>query len=232
MAMWDQSNPISVQMFERLRERAPVEKYQFTVWRYISRYEGSWKVITDVEWRRLADFHAEMAKQGGFCLVGLIYEDNGTPRSAAQGVADAIETREWISRLAVPVGGAIMYTDDEDGPIAPVMAATKSYFEGLRVGGPGTPFIPKRALYASGTVVNAAKRAGLIDVRCITQSMGFSGSRAAIAAGEYEIKQLLNVPYAGQDVDPDVLHPGLTPWGVGCFVPGGGLYVPPAPLVA
>lgn len=226
MAIWDQSNPVGARMFDLLRVRAQAEQYEFTMWRYISRYESSWKVITDGEWRALADFHSEMAKQGGFCLVGLIYEDNGTPRSAAQGASDAIETRRWISRLGIPVGGSIMYTDDEDGPIGPVLAATEAYFDGLRVNGPESPFIPNRGLYAGGTVCNAAKRASLIDTRWITQSMGFSGSRAAIAAGEYEMKQLLNAPYAGQDVDPDVLRPGLKPWDVGAFVPGGGLYSP------
>lgn len=226
MAMWDQSNPVSARMLELLRARASVERYEFSMWRYISRYEGSWKVITDSEWRALADFHQEMEKAGGFCLVGLIYEDNGTPRSAAQGVSDALETRKWISRLEVPVGGSIMYTDDEDGPIGPVMAATGAYFEGLRIGGPDSPFIPNRGLYAGGTMVNVAKQRNLIDTRWITQSLGFNGSRTAIAEGEYEIKQLLSAPYAGQDVDPDVLRPGLKPWDVGAFVPGGGLYSP------
>lgn len=226
MAMWDQSNPVTPRMFDLLRARAPVENYEFTVGRYISRYDTSWKVITDKEWRDLADFHSEMAKQGGFCLVLPIYEDNGTPRSAAQGASDALITREWISRLSIPVGGAIIYTDDEDGPIGPVMAATGAYFEGLRISGPDSPFIPNRGLYAGGTMVNVGKQRGLIDTRMITQSLGFNGSRAAIAEGEYEMKQLLNAPYAGQDVDPDVLRPGLKPWDVGAFIPGGGLYEP------
>jgi hypothetical protein len=224
MAFWDQSNPISPAMFEALRERAAGENYQFTVLRYISRYTRSWKVITDVEWQHLADFHGEMAKHGGYCLVGLIYEDNGTPRGSGQGASDAVVTREWISRLNVPVGGLIAYTDDEDGPVGSVLNATEAYFGGLKTS--DGHFIPTRGLYASGTVVNAAKHRGLIDVRWITQSMGFSGSHADIAAGEYEIKQLLNVPYAGQDIDPNVLRSGLKPWDVGCFVPGGGLYSP------
>lgn len=224
MAMWDQSNPVTPRMFAALHERAEEEKYRFTIWRYISRFTKSWKVITDTEWQHLADFHAEMAKQGGYCLVALIYEDNGTPRGAAQGASDAEITREWISRLNVPVGGQIAYTDDEDGPIGPVMAATQAYFDGLKTA--EGHFIPTRALYASGTVVNVAKQRGLIDVRWITQSMGFSGSRQAIANNDFEVRQLLNVNYAGQDVDPNVLREGLKPWDVGAFVPGGGLYQP------
>lgn len=224
MAMWDQSTPVTPAMIDALRERAAGEKYQFTIWRYISRYTKSWKVITDAEWQHLADFHAEMAKQGGFCLVALIYEDNGTPRGSAQGASDAEVTRQWISRLSVPVGGHIAYTDDEDGPVGPVLNATAAYFDGLKTD--DGQFIPTRGLYASGTVVNAAKQRGLIDVRWVTQSMGFSGSRQAIANGEYEVKQLLNANYAGQDVDPDVLREGLTPWDIGCFIPGGGLYQP------
>jgi hypothetical protein len=224
MAMWDQSNPVSEAMFDALRERAAGEKYQFTIGRYISRYIKSWKVITDAEWQQLADFHAEMAKSGGFCLVWLIYEDGGMPRGPQEGASNALTTRNWISRLNVPVGALITYTDDEDGPISPVLAATRAYFNGLALPD-GSP-IATPGLYASGTVANAAYKDGVIKVRYITQSMGFSGSRHAVDSEQYEIRQLLNANYAGQDVDPDVLREGLTPWGLGCFIPGGGLYEP------
>jgi hypothetical protein len=225
MAMWDQSNPVTEEMFDALRERAPGEKYQFTIGRYISRYTSTWKVITDAEWQSLAAFHAEMAQNGGFCLMWLIYEDDGTPRGTGQGVSDAVVTRQWISRLNVPVGGAIAYTSDEDGPIDPVCAATGAYFDGLRTA--EGKFIPTRWLYASGAVAEAAFERGLIDYRWPTQSRGFSGTVADLNAGKWDVDQLLNVTYAGQDVDPDVLREGLTPWGVGCFIPGGGLYEPP-----
>lgn len=230
MAMWDQSNPVSLAMRNMLRERGPQEQWEFTIGRYISRYTKSWKVITASEWEMLGEFHQECASHGGYCLAWPIYEDNGTPRGAAQGASDAEITREWISKLNIPVGGRIDYTDDEDGPIGPVLNATEAYFEGLKT--PEGKLIPTRGLYGSGTVVNAAKTRALIDVRYITQSMGFSGSRQAIANNEYEMRQLLNVTFAGQDVDPDVLREGLTPWDVGCFIPGGGLYTPPAPQVA
>jgi hypothetical protein len=205
------------QMIPALRERAPIEGYKFSIGRYISSYTKSWKVTSPAEFRALADFNYEMNVKGGYCLVWLIFEDDGRPRSAATGRANAVVTREWIDMLNVPVGGLIAYTSDEDGPINAVCDATEAYFDGLKT--EDGKFIPKRGLYASGSVAEAAYERGLIDVRWPTMSTGFSGTNQALRQGNWDMDQHLNVTYAGKDVDPDVLREGLTPQSIGCFAP-------------
>lgn len=222
--MFDCDFPVTeTSMIPALRARGPKEGWKFVIGRYIAS-ENSWKTITTQEWDDLHYFHQECASHGGYCLVWLIFEDGGKPRGAAVGSANAIAARRWISDLSMPVGGLITYTSDEDGPVLPVLAATKAFFDGLRL--PDGSLIPTPGLYASGTVAAAAFDQGIIKVRYPTMSLGFSGTRQAIRTGAFEIDQILDVTYAGKDVDPDVLREGLTPWGIGAFIPGGDLYEP------
>jgi hypothetical protein len=112
MAMFDCDFPVTESsMIPALRARGPQEGWKFVIGRYIASY-NSWKTITTTEWRDLANFHEECAGHGGYCLVWLIFEDNGTPRGAAMGTANALKTRQWISDLNVPIGGLIAYTSD------------------------------------------------------------------------------------------------------------------------
>lgn len=200
---------------------------QILIGRYISRYTSSWKVTNKAECAAIAAANEQQKAIGGYCMMWLIYEDNGKPRGEAQGTADASVTRQWISDLDMPAGGLICYTSDEDGPISPVLAATRAYFNGLK--DKDGKSICTRGLYASGALNKAAKDAGLIDVRWPTMSLGFSGTRDAIRRGEYEIDQLVDVHFAGRDIDPDVIRQGIDPMSLGFFVPGQPL---PAPLVA
>lgn len=203
------------EIISALRERGEGEDFKFYIGRYIAT-RNSWKTITNAEWVALAAFHTEMQNQGGFCKLWLIFEDNGRPRSAAEGVNNAITTRRWISQLNVPRGGLVAYTSDEDGPVAPVLSATRAYFDGLRDANTGQ-LIVTPGLYASGRVAEAAYEAGIIRVRWPTMSLGFSGTREALAKGEWEIKQGLEVHYAGKVVDPDVIREGADVEHMGFF---------------
>lgn len=193
-------------ILDALRQRAEAENYRFYIGRYIAS-RSSWKTIPNAEWIALANFHTEMQNRGGFCKTWLIFEDGGRPRSAAEGANNAVATRREISRLNVPLGGLICYTSDEDGPTAPVLAATRAYYDGLRDHNTGQ-LIVTPGLYASGAVAEAAYEAGIIKVRWPTMSSGFRGTREAIQKGEYEFRQGLEVHYAGKVVDPDVFREG------------------------
>lgn len=206
-----------------LVQRAMQGDKKIIIGRYISRYKSSWKVTNLVECDAIKAAHAQLSAVGGFCLMWLIYEDDGKPRSAGQGASDAVVTRSWISWLNWPRGGLIAYTSDEDGPVAPVCAATGAYFNGLK---DSNGFIVKRGLYASGIVLEAAYGKGLIDVRWPTMSLGFTGTREALRKGEYEIDQLVDVNFSGKDIDPDVIRNGLDPLTLGFAVPDTGSDTP------
>lgn len=192
-----------------LRERAEGEKFMFKIGRYIAS-RNSWKTITHAEWVALAAFHIEMQNLGGHCLTWWIFEDDGKPRSAATGANNALATRRWISDLNAPLGAAVYYTSDEDGPVAPVLAATRAYYDGLKDANTGR-LIVTPGLYASGRVAEAAFEAGLIKVRWPTMSRKFSGTQEALNKGEWEMDQTLEVHYAGKVVDPDVIREGVDP---------------------
>lgn len=208
MAMFDCSFDTR-DIIPALRERAEGEKFTYRIGRYIAS-RHSFKTITPAEWVALANFHVEMQNQGGSCLLWLIFEDDGKPRGATVGANNAVTTRRWMSQLNVPTGAAVYYTSDEDGPVAPVLAATRAYYDGLRDANTGH-LIVTPGLYASGAVAEAAYEAGLIKVRWPTMSRGFAGTKEALAKGEWEMDQLLDVQYAGQDVDPDVIRGGVDP---------------------
>jgi hypothetical protein len=56
-----------------------------------------------------------------------------------------------------------------------------------------------------------------VTKRWITQSMGFRGTRAAIAAGQYDLLQALNKTIGGIDTDPDTLRTPTTD--IGDYLP-------------
>jgi hypothetical protein len=122
------------------------------------------------------------------------------------------------SRLAGP-RAIIWYTVDYDAQkvdlpaIRNAFVALKDALNGeYRVGA-----------YASGYVCEELFKDGLIAARWITDSVGFRGSREAIAAGRYEMRQWLPAQIAGLDTDPDPEHvdvDGKVP-DIGAFVPFG-----------
>lgn len=199
---------------------------EIVVGRYISSNMHSWKVINVHEAAAIAEADARMKATDptAYFKVWLIFEDDGKPRHAPTGHANARATRLWLSMLGAPQGALVAYTDDEDGPASPVLEATEAYFGGLQ-GADGKCTVT-RGLYASGHVLYEAHAKKLIDVRWPTQSMGFTDSRKMVREGAYELRQLLNVTFCGRDVDPDVFHDGVTPEACGCFTPD------PHPMVA
>jgi hypothetical protein len=209
-------------MIPTMQSRYPDAK-EILIGRYISSYTKSWKVTSVDECEVIKAWNDDLAKVGGYCKMWLIFEDDGKPRTAATGAANAEVTREWISLLNWPKGGLICYTDDEDGPISPVVDATTAYFDGLKDASGDLIVTP--GMYGSGAVLSALYARNLINVRWPTMSMGFTGSREMVASGNYEMRQLLDVTFCGHDVDPDVIRSGLDPSTLGFAVPGTGVDV-------
>lgn len=180
-----------------------------TVIRYIAAgLTSEEKVIKPGEARAIAD--------AGLRL-GIVYEISGKPSGPSVGARDGQFCLGYMPTIGAPEGAIIWYTVDYDaGPsdlsgIRFAFSAFKAALQGkYRVGA-----------YASGWVCAQLKTAGLIEARWLTDSMGFRGTRDAITAGDYELKQALPAMIAGLDTDPDAVHVAVdgTVADIGDFVP-------------
>lgn len=182
-----------------------------TVIRYLAAgLEGHEKVIKQGEAHAIAD--------AGLRL-DLVYETDGRPNGAAVGARDGAAAKIQAIAVGAPQDGTaiIWYTDDQDRPeneMAGLIAAIKAFAAAL-----GTGF--RVGIYGSGAVCDELWNLKLVAGRWITDSHGFRGSRASIAAGRYEMLQALPATIAGLDTDPDAAHIGVDGMAadIGDFVP-------------
>lgn len=147
--------------------------------------------------------------------LGLVYEVSGQPSGDIIGKRDGDWAACHAPQVGAPTDGSVIiwYAVDYDPPAgdmpgieAAFAAFNSAVAPAFRVG-----------CYGSGACCDALFAKGLITARWITQSMGFTGSRAAIAAKRYELLQQLPKKICGLDTDPDVkLTPGTD---IGDFVP-------------
>lgn len=155
----------------------------------------------------------------------LIYETDGKPSGGAVGARDGKFALDYAKSLGAPNGACIYYTADFDAMAAdmPGLSTAYSAFRSavsptFRVGG-----------YANGYALNRLYAAKLIDIRWLTCSTGFNGTRDAIKSGAYDILQLQPQPVAGLDTDPDTLH--IANGDIGDFVPFAKPVIVPPPDV-
>jgi hypothetical protein len=189
-----------------------------TIIRYIAAgLTGEEKVIKPGEARAIAE--------AGMRL-GLVYEIGGKPSGAQVGQRDGTFAHSYAPTVGAPDGAMIWYTVDYDaGPndMPGIIEAFKAFKSAVspkfRVG-----------CYGSGYVCSKLKAAGLIDGRWLTDSLGFSGTHSALAAGEYEMVQALPKNVAGMDADANTLRqPGID---IGDFVPFASVAVAQTPADA
>lgn len=197
---------------------------KITVIRYIAPGSANaWKVITPTEARAIASYN-------GAVQLGLVYETNGRPRGSAVGEADGRAAQAAIQALGAPPGAFVAYTSDEDAPsnINALGDAFQAFFGQLK-SPEGKPLV-HRVCYGAGATCDYLVKRGLIDPtgRWITQSLGFSGTRQDIAAGDWDLRQLLPSTLAGLDADKNLQR--VDTQDLGFFVPWGGVAKTP-PLV-
>ena len=132
--------------------------------------------------------------------LGLVYEIGGKPNGTYVGRRDGDFAVQYAKTVGAPRGAVIWYAVDYDATSSQmpgIMAAFAAFKDSLggyyRVGA-----------YASGYVCDRLYAAGLITHRWLTMSMGFNGTRAAVAAGRWELLQKLEKLQAGLDTDPDI----------------------------
>lgn len=186
-----------------------------TIIRYIAAgLTGEEKVIKQGEAHAIADAGMKL---------GLVYEINGKPFGSQIGQRDGMFAHSYAPEVGAPDGAIIWYTVDYDaGPtdMPGIVEAFKAFMSAVspkfRVG-----------CYGSGFVCAQLKAAGLIDGRWLTDSLGFRGTRDAIAADEYEMAQALPKNVAGLDADANTLRqPGID---IGDFIPFAPAGKAPAP---
>jgi hypothetical protein len=134
----------------------------------------------------------------------LIYEFDGKPSGPAVGAADGAWSAAYAPTVGAPTDGSafIAYTVDYDAPEAD-MPGIKAAFTEF-----SAAIKPKFTTwaYASGAVNASLLAAKLITGRWLTCSSGFRGSKQALAAGDYEMRQAIPQEIAGLDTDPDSTH--------------------------
>jgi Domain of unknown function (DUF1906) len=134
----------------------------------------------------------------------LIYEIGAKTAAggAALGARDGKYALAYAKTLGMPQDSSIFPAADFDaqGSDYPAISAYMKAF-----GAAVSPYL-RLGIYANGYTCNRLKADGLIELRWLTCSKGFLGTRDAIASGAYEILQALPTPVAGLDSDPDTLH--------------------------
>lgn len=197
----DTDEPVSATQAARLKTQG-ID----CVGRYLNRHNpnGS-KVIKPAEARVFA--------AAGLRLF-LIYEFDGHPSGSGQGAFDGEYCAEYAPTIGAPADGSavIAYTVDYDAPESHMPGITAA-FQAF-----GRALLPKFQVgaYASGAVCAELYAAKLITFRWLTMSGGFRGSREALAAGAYEMRQYLPREISGLDTDPDDTHVANAPVG---FIP-------------
>jgi Domain of unknown function (DUF1906)/Bacterial SH3 domain len=94
--------------------------------------------------------------------------------------------------IGQPGGSAIYFSVDFDATRAEIETNIVPYFEGVKQAfaeeGAGGPDYPVGA-YGSGLVCSTLKQRGLIEFIWLAMSRGFTGTREALAAGEFHLAQ-------------------------------------------
>lgn len=167
-----------------------------SIGRYVTSTPHSWKMLSPAEYKEIHD--------AGF-KVFFIFEINGKPMNYAQGARDGKWCNDNISILYdVPQDGTVdlAYTFDYDPQI---LAPSVDAAQGFKDAAPGF----KLWAYASGAVCQALHPLGYN--RWLTCSIGFKGSKQALATGQYEMHQTqCDKKFATHlDVDYDAMKDGV-----------------------
>jgi hypothetical protein len=169
-------------------------------------------------WKRLQPDEAQAIGEHGMYL-GVVYEASADPGGYQSGELDGAYALNRMQVYGQPTGSAVYFAVDEDASEAQ-MGRICSFFEAVRktIGGK-----LRVGCYGSGAVNAELLGKGLIDLRWITCSTGFRGTRAALANGAYELWQYkCDTTLLGVDVDLNRARVD----DIGVFVPFGH---PPAP---
>jgi len=95
--------------------------------------------------------------------------------------------------IGQPEGTGIYFSVDYDATKTEIASAIQPYFEGVREGMAaegGGEVRYKIGAYGSGLVCETLRSANMIDLSWLSMSRGFTDTRTAIAAGDYDLNQI------------------------------------------
>jgi len=130
--------------------------------------------------------------------------------NAAYGTRDGATCGHWLGQLGAPDGTAVYAAVDNDAGPSQINQLCIPYFKAFRV---ALPANYRLGAYGCGALLEALDAAKLIDLRWLSNAMGWSGSRAYRASNKWDILQGLENRIAGVDIDPDQLNPAKTDFG-------------------
>ena len=136
--------------------------------------------------------------------------DDFSDAMAARDAASALKNAKDIGQ---PAGSAIYFGVDHDFFRQPDLDVIKAYFAKV---GQALKDKYRVGVYGSGTVCSMLKRAGLASLFWLPRSMGWSGSRAFFASGEWTLfqnMQELHEPWGAFDYDANQFNPAFADFG-------------------
>ena len=167
---------------------------------------NSWKQVG------MAEYHAILNSGISVAIVSEWGNNHAGYFNAAAGRRDAQFSVKQADLRQQPKNSAIYFAADYDALPNDMANYIKPYFQAL------SPIVRaagyRVGCYGSGYVCSTLHDAGLIDLRWITCSSGFAGSRAAVANGAYDLWQVFGLcdqSYLGLSVDWDSAH--VEDWG-------------------
>lgn len=178
--------------------------------RYITPATSNEKCIKAVE-------IAAIAATAGKIRLGLVYETFGADEGTAAGLAAGSFSLKYARDVCkAPFNSVIHYTQDRDVPSSHMAGVVLAYTAYHNLVSP----LYRVGCYGSGYCCDVLKSKGLIEIRWLTCSIGFTGTRESIAAGRYDLLQKLPRNQYGLDTDPDNLPQAAPGVDLGFFVPG------------
>ncbi len=156
--------------------------------------------------------------------LAIVYEGAGDRLSAfseAFGYKDAAFSRSYgHDVIHQPAGSAVYFAVDFDAIGAEIRNAIIPYFRGVARAFAEDNGLPvyRVGVYGSGTVCQAVLDAGLAELAWLSCSTGWSGYRAFLLSGRWNLKQ--HTPSTVASLDVDVNDPNPQRPDIGDFLPG------------
>lgn len=132
------------------------------------------------------------ALHGAGLSVAVVFQQRGgaggniADLSAANGTRDGTRALTLATKIGQPKNSAIYFAVDWDYYRPDDLARIASYFENVRKA-LGSDYLV--GVYGSGTVGRHLARAGLVEHVWLSGSLGWSGTRAALEAGDWSLFQ-------------------------------------------
>jgi hypothetical protein len=123
--------------------------------------------------------------------------------SAGAGERDGAWCAEYAPTVGAPAGACIYYAVDVDASPDQIRKLVLPYFRSIRAQHDAAKIKYRTGVYGSGGVCGAVLAADLADLSWLSCSMGWSGSRAYLAANSWALRQHVPATFCGMDCDAD-----------------------------